>query len=825
MQSPSVFVDVILPLQVQNNFTYSVPAEMEKNVRPGMRVLVQFGKSKFYSALIRRIHQNPPIHPPKGIEEVLDEKPLLDEIHFLFWEWISYYYMCTIGEVMSAALPAGLKMSSETKILLSPRFLEENPNPEKLTDQEFLICDALKKRKTLDVKEAAIILSLKNPQNLLRQMLRSNIINFQEEVRDKYGAKKVTMIKLNEEFEKEEKLNKLLPELEKKSFPQLEIVLHFIREQKDSKNKWLSRNSILKNFKAHALEALIQKNVLTKEIWGFSIAENELKIEPPYSLQGFQSKALADIKEKFTENDVCLLHGITGSGKTEIYCHLIAETLNAGKQVLYLVPEIALTTQLLGRLKKHFGPSLSVFHSRFSGRERLETWQSLNKPEGGESKARVILGARSAVLLPFRNLGLIVVDEEHDSSYKQHDPAPRYHARDAAIYMASLHNAKVVLGTATPCIESYFNATNGKYGLVNLNERFQSVSLPEIKIIDLRNPEEAIGSANCGISASLKIAVEESLKRKEQVILFQNRRGFAPYTECSRCSFVPQCIQCDVSLIYHKTNGKLTCHYCGYSILPLKNCPACGNIHLLHKGLGTQKIEEELSLLIPEAKVKRLDSDAVRGKYAFSQIIESFDAGETDILVGTQMVTKGLDFDQVGLVGVVQADAIIRQPDFRSAERAFQIITQVAGRAGRKNVKGLALIQTSQPENKIFDWVCRNDYSGMYEAVLNERREFGYPPFLRLIHILVISMQYELLQEGATFLAEKIKLRFGNLVLGPAFPHIPRVRGEYRKQILLKIPREFSAQKIRFELLAIFEEFRAEKIYVRVKLKIDVDPN
>lgn len=832
MSRQTLFADVLLPLAVPNLYTYRVPFELNDKVKPGLRAMVQFGKSKFYSALIKNIHENAPPYTAKYVEEILDVQPIVNEKQFAFWDWISNYYLCYRGEVMNAALPGGLKLNSETKLVLATEIDFESEEIKKLSDNEYLLLEALERRNVLTYSEAAQIISLKNPQAVIRHLLGKQLIILHEELKEKYKPKLVSYVKLNEFYKDSEKIKEVFENLEKKAYKQLEVLLFYLKETKHNEEQefeWMKRNLLSKQFDAAVINSLIKKEIFIQQEFETSRLETDAYDLGEKSLSPVQGNGLDEIEAAFKEHTVCLLHGITGSGKTEIYAELIKKTIAQGKQVLYLVPEIALTTQLISRIKKYFGDKVGVYHSRFSENERVEIWNSVlsnqTKKEGfNQTQHQIILGARSALFLPFDNIGLIIVDEEHDSSYKQHDPAPRYHARDAAIYLAGLHKAKVLLGTATPCIETYYNAKQNKYGLVELTERFGNAVLPEIKIIDTRNSESNKETQDNVITAPLFDEIKNTLARKEQVILFQNRRGFAPYTECRACGHVPCCIQCDVSLIYHKATQKLTCHYCGYTTSPPKTCAACGSSDLRYRGFGTQKIEEEIEIMLPDAKIKRMDIDSTRSKNAYKQIIDEFDAGEIDILTGTQMVTKGLDFDNVGLVGILQADHLLSYPDFRSHERAFQLMTQVSGRAGRKDKRGTVLIQTTQPDNKIIEWVIAHNFKQMYGSLVAEREEFLYPPFTRLFNFTFIAKEYDLLNAAAENFGTALKKIFAHRVLGPEFPLVSRIKNEYHKQILLKTERNYSAAQVREYLNKTIADFKADKLFSKVRLKIDVDP-
>jgi primosomal protein N' (replication factor Y) len=838
MQEETLFIDVVLPLAVPNLFTYRVPADMKQAVRIGSRVVVQFGKSKLYTALIRQIHSNPPTaYEARYIESIVDEAPVVNELQFPFWDWIASYYMCHTGEVMNAALPAGLKLSSETKILLNGEYDFSNLDLSILTEKESTVIEALQEQTTMLVSEIADLLKLKNPQPVIRSLREKRLVVNYEEVNERYKPKIVPYVRLTEAFLlDEEKLAKAFDSIEKKAPKQLEALLFYLNKtgninrlrQTIAIERWVKKSELVKVTDTAAVNGLIKKGILEQEEFEISRLKIEREAGKNIELSDLQRKSLQEIRTHFETKQVVLLHGITGSGKTEIYCRLIDETLKQGKQVLFLVPEIALTTQLIYRVRNFFGERVGVYHSRFSENERVEIWNSvagnvnIQDSPGTHTNYDVVLGARSALFLPFTNLGLIIVDEEHDSSYKQHDTAPRYHARDAAIYLAHLQGAKVILGSATPSLETYYNAIEQKFGLVSLNKRFGEASMPDIEAVDTRDgdPKAKFKLFTPQLIDSIKIALD----KKEQIILFQNRRGFAPYTECHTCSWVPHCVQCDVALIYHKSSSRLVCHYCGFSIQPPSTCSACGNSDLRYKGFGTEKIEEEIELLFPDAKTARMDLDSTRSKYAYKQLLDDFEQGNIDILIGTQMVTKGLDFDNVSLVGVISADQALNFPDFRTHEKAFQLMTQVSGRAGRKEVKGKVIIQTSQPQHPIIHLVKEHDYRQFYETQMQDRQQFHYPPFFRIIEFTLISKDLFLLNEGSAQLAAELRKHFHERVLGPEFPLVARIRNEFHKTILLKSEREFSSVKIREYVKIAIQEFNKHELNKKIRIRVDVDP-
>lgn len=839
MENQSLFADVILPLHVPQYYTYRVPRGWEQLVKEGQRVVVPFGpKNKLYSALVRHLHHTPPrVYKAKYMESLLDETPVVNDRQFLLWEWISDYYMCYPGEVMNAALPLGLKLSSESRLLLHPDF---NKEYESLTDKEYLLAEALELRNTVTIEEAGDILGQKIIYPVIKSLIEKKVVLVEEELKQRYKPKMESYISLSASFHDEEKLKELFSKLEKKAPRQLEVLMAFIHHSKHLNNEEVKRSLLLNTVKDGdaALKSLIKKDV-------FEISEREEGRLPKYegeasrqnNLNQEQQLAYEKIKTDFTEKDVVLLHGVTSSGKTEIYVKLIQEAIDDGKQVLYLLPEIALTTQIINRLRKYFGNKINVYHSRFSDNERVEIWNSLLNSElkSHPSSAihhrssdihpppSVILGARSALFLPFSNLGLVIIDEEHENSYKQYEPAPRYHARDAAIMLARIHNAKTLLGSATPAIETYYNSGTGKYGLATLKQRYGGSQLPEIVIADIKEASRK-KLMNSHFSPLLIDNMGEALARKEQVILFQNRRGYAPMVQCSMCGWVPQCSNCDVSLTFHKGRNKLSCHYCGYKQKPPRACEACGNTDLKMKGFGTEKIEDELTLFFPEAKIARMDLDTTRKKNAYQQIISDFESHAIDVLVGTQMVTKGLDFDNVGLVGILSADSMLQFPDFRAYERSYQLMAQVAGRAGRKQKRGRVIIQAFNPGNPVINHVINNDYEAMYREELAERKQYHYPPFYRLIQLTLKHKDRQKVLEGGTRLVQMLKKDFGSRVLGPEFPPVERVRNLYNISILLKMEREASPAKAKELLREALLLFKKMPEYKSVRVVIDVDP-
>jgi len=882
MSRTTLFVDVILPLAVPNLYTYRVPYELNDLIIPGQRVVVQFGKGKLYSALVRTVHENPPKqYSAKYIESILDEQPIVNQKQFELWDWMSQYYMCNIGDVMVAALPGGLKLSSETQIVLSPEY-QVSSTKHSLSEKEYSIIEALEVRNVLSLNDVSEIIEQKTVYPVIKLLIEKGVVIIQEELKEKYRPKIESFVTITEYADNEENLKNIFSLLEKKAPKQLDVVMAYInlskRYSKDRQE--VKKSDIIKVVEGAeaALRSLIKKNVFEiyeREVGRFASFENENKIsklndvqqQVYHSIQEFfgwkKNKNSGDRRQKIEvgntseielpqseilessivnqqssiQKDVVLLHGVTSSGKTEIYVKLIEQTIAEGKQVLYLLPEIALTTQIINRLRKYFGDTVGVYHSKFNESERVEVWKNIlnskfqisnSKLEKTNLKSEIsnfklIVGARSALFLPYSNLGLVIVDEEHDTSYKQFDPAPRYNARDAAIYLAHIHKAKTLLGSATPCLESYYNAQEGKYGMVEINQRFGGVQMPEILIADVKEATHK-KQMKSHFTPLLLDTVALALQDKEQVVLFQNRRGFAPQLECNMCAWVPHCVNCDVSLTFHKASNQLRCHYCGYAIKPPSKCAACGDTNIKMKGFGTEKIEEELSIFFPKAKIARMDLDTTRSKFAHQHIIQDFEDGNIDILVGTQMVTKGLDFDNVSMVGILNADSMLNFPDFRSFERSYQLMAQVSGRAGRKSKRGKVIIQTQNPDHMIIQDVIQNNFLSMYSSQLLDRKNFNYPPYHRLIEITLIHSDVEMVNASSKFLADQLKQHFQKRVLGPEFPLVSRVRNLYHKNILLKIERDASVAQVKKVVNDLLIQFKINKDYKSVRVQMDVDP-
>jgi primosomal protein N' (replication factor Y) (superfamily II helicase) len=824
MERQTLFVDVMLPLPVKGLYTYRVPYAMNDMIVPGIRVAVQFGKKKLYTALVKEVHEKVPRgYIPKYILSVIDEKPIVNSLQFKFWDWISSYYMCHPGEVMNAALPSAFKLASESKIRLHPAF---SPGDANLSQKEALIAEALIHRDQLTIKDASDITGQLKILPLINTLIEKQVIILEEELQDRHRPRTEHFVMLAEAFHKDAALREVFDKLEKRAYKQLELLMTYIRlASGGNEYRWIGKTALIKTAEAshQQFNELARKGIFITEEREVSRLEDSPAGSEAGGIvfNGQQEKALTEIQASFREKDVCLLHGVTSSGKTEIYIKLIEDTLKQGRQVLYLLPEIALTTQIINRLRKYFGEKVGVYHSRYNEGERAEIWNRVNRKN--DDSYSLILGARSAVFLPFSNLGLVIVDEEHDQSYKQHDPAPRYHARDAAIYLAGLHAARSLLGTATPSFESYSNASRGKYGLVEITKRYRDLLMPEILVADFRR-EKRNKTGPAYFTKMLLDHIGEALENNEQVILFQNRRGFAPRLECDVCAWVPMCIRCDISLTYHKKADHLRCHYCGYSTSVPAECEHCGSSRVLMRGLGTEKIEEELAVIFPEAAIRRMDLDTTRSKHGHYQIIQAFENREIDILVGTQMVTKGLDFDHVSVVGIMNADSMINFPDFRSYERSFQLMAQVAGRAGRKNRRGKVIIQTFRPKHPVIADVAGNDYLNLFNSQMAERRRFQYPPYYRLIMVSMLYKDYRLLNRAAKELASRLHTSFPKQVLGPEYPLVSRIKNQYIKQILIKTSRNESIVAVKELLDKRLNEYAGLKEFRQVRIRIDVDP-
>lgn len=821
------FADVILPLHLPQCYTYRVPFEYNEDIKVGQRVAVQFGAKRVYSAIVRRIHrQAPDYRTVKYISAILDSQPIVTETQLEFWEWIAGYYMCYTGDVMAVALPSAYRLESESVVLVHPDFSGELEN---LSENEIKILEVLSRENAIAVSEVSKIIDTQKIMPVIKTMIEKKIIILEEEIRQRYTPKTETYLMLNPVYLDPEKGKELFDTLEKKpsAQKQLNVLLAFLKASRlghePVQKKVFTKD---KNLSLSAMNTLIKHGVLTsydKQVSRLADFE-EITSADTIKLTGQQQDAFDKIDiSNPGSHDTTLVYGVTSSGKTELYIKLMNEVVKQGKQVLYLLPEIALTAQIINRLRKYFGTKVGVYHSKFTPNERAEVWKKTISDDK-EDRYQILLGARSAMFLPFRDLGLVIIDEEHDSSYKQYEPAPRYNARDSAIYLARLCNAKAVLGTATPSIETFYNAKNGKYALVEMPLRYGETELPEIEIVDMKKEPDAAKSQS-HFSKKLLSAIGEALENHEQVILFQNRRGFSLHVECHTCKWIPECKNCDVSLVYHKQTGTLRCHYCGYSVPVPHECPECHSTYLEMKGFGTERIEDELSILFPEAHIARLDLDTTSGKKnRYADIISDFEERNIDILVGTQMVTKGLDFDNVSVVGIMSADNMLSFPDFRAFERSFQQMTQVSGRAGRRGRRGKVLIQTYRPEHRVLRNVMENDFLSMYESQITERNAFKYPPYHKLIYIIMKHPEADVLDKASDELSARLRLFLGNRVVGPEYPMVSRVRNLFVKNIMIRLERNVALAAVKQKIMALIEETLQKKEYGRLRILPDVDP-
>lgn len=826
MERKTFFVDVLLPLPLSTNFTYRVPMELEDRVCVGLRVVVSLGR-KLLSGIVIDVHTQTPSVQTKYILDVLDCSPIITKQQLDLWKWIADYYLCTLGEVMAVALPSAFKLSGETSVILDEQF---NGDISGLSSLEIQVIDLVNTHHEINLSKISKLTGLAKIFPLINTLVEKQILRVVEDVKDPYKPKKEQIIYLNFSIQQEEKLLETIDKLgcSVRTEKQVKLLMAFItllRERGLTYSDGIKKKELLEkaDVSISSLQTLLKNNILEERSVQVSrLIDVENDITKSVQLTQIQEKAYQEILHKFQDKDTVLLHGVTGSGKTEIYTKLIEDTLAKGKQVLYLLPEIALTSQIINRLRKYFGHKVGVYHSRFNEFERVEIWNRVLNADTASQQYSLILGARSALLLPYKNLGLIIVDEEHDGSYKQQDPAPRYQARDCAIVLSSFHRAKTLLGTATPSLESYFNAKQGKYGLVNLEQRFSQNSLPEIwieNLVEARKQKKMTGP----FSQFLIDNIAEALAKKEQIILFQNRRGYAVRQFCNTCQTMPTCIHCDVTLTYHKRSNLLKCHYCGYAIDVPVSCPHCGSVDIEMKGFGTERIEENLAEIFPDAIVDRMDMDTTRSKNAYQRIISNFENHKTDILVGTQMVTKGLDFDRVSVVGILDADSLISFPDFRSFERAFQILSQVSGRAGRKDIPGKVIIQSYQPWHPALHYVVSNNYLDMYLNQIEERKTFHYPPIYRLIKVTLKDENLQMVNAAAEELHFPFSLFFQNMVLGPEFPLVSKIQNNYLKDFWFKFPKDNTLVFRKKVLKDIIEDFQKHSAYKKVRIIINVD--
>lgn len=816
IDAPAWYADVIVPLYLPKTLTWSVPSELLDKIKTGYRVEVQVGKQKRYAGIVKKLHQNAPQgFDPKPVIQVIDESQVVTAEQLNLWAWIAHYYMCSEGEVMLAALPTHLKLSSETILQYHEG---HHTDPAELTDREYLVAEALEVKQELSMSEVQKLLDSSHVMPVVKRLIEKRICSAREAMQEKYKEKTETIIRLNPQYQNEAELEALINAWTKapKQLDLLLAYLHFSRTEGE-----VTRTGLLKkaNVTGAILDGLLKKEILLQEVRSTDrLPMLPKSIELDFTLSAMQQKALQEVKSSFDNHTVCLLHGVTGSGKTQVYLDLLSAEIRKGNQCLYLLPEIALTAQVIRKLRQHFGGFVAVYHSKFNPNERVELW---NKVRTGE--VQVVLGSRSALFLPFQKLALIVVDEEHDPSYKQQEPPPRYHARDAAIFYAVQVGAKVLLGSATPSIESYYNAIQGKYGLVEMMERFGEVDLPSIELVDMKSipAKERKGMI---ITPILRQAMADTLKAGRQVIVFQNRRGYTPYQICATCGWIPKCNQCDVSLTYHKSTYKLQCHYCGTSYPVVKTCAQCGHQSFLQRSFGTEQLQEVIRELLPDAAVARMDTDSVRGKHSHDNLIRQFEDQKIDILTGTQMVVKGLDFDHVGLVGIPDADGILHFSDFRVNERAFQMIEQVSGRAGRKGEAGRVIIQLSNTQHPLLPMLIAHDYKSFFAAEINSRKEFFYPPFSRLIVLQAKHKDKHTCERAMTFLATFLNQKYSGHIIGPSEPGIARVRSFFIMECLLKLPPNTKIlNDCKAYIRAAISEMLMHDEFKRVWITADVD--
>ncbi len=822
------FVDVLLPVPIPKLFTYRVPLELNNQVQVGCRVIVQFGKQRVVTGIIGVIHETPPDqYQAHYILELLDDDPVINRIQLKLFKWMADYYACTMGEALNVALPSGLKLTSESHIQLNPVIQHEDTKKE-YAEKELLLLEALKERQTLSYNDVSDILGQKSIYHIIKSLIQKEAILIYEKVKERYKPKLVKKIRLADKYVYDKEILQLLFKQLEKNPKQVDVVLKYLqavpvyRTPESNRNGLAKSDIITQDISESSLNTLIKKEVF--EEFEIQIARFQLDAVLPENakvqLTEDQERAKAEILEQFDTTSTVLLHGITGSGKTEIYVDLIQNALQSGGQVLYLLPEIALTTQIVSRLQKIFGDKMGVYHSKFSDNERVEVWQGVLS-----GKFSFVVGVRSAVLLPFDNLSLIIIDEEHETSYKQFDPAPRYHARDLALVLGSLHHAKTLMGSATPSMESYYHAKSGKFGLVTLKKRYGNAQLPDMELVDTRQ-EKKRKTMHEDFSSVLLNEMKGIIEKKEQAIIFQNRRGYAPYIMCEECAHIPKCVQCDVSLTYHQYSKELRCHYCGYKENVPQRCNACGATRLKTSGYGTEKLEEEVQLLLPESKVQRMDLDTTRKKNSYQLIIDSFSEGAIDILIGTQMVSKGLDFDRVSLVGILDVDRMIHFPDFRSFERTYQLITQVSGRSGRRDKVGKVIIQTANTKQPILQKIVSSDYEGLFKEEMDERASYLYPPYVRLIKLTAKNLDKQICDKAAQQLVNALKDDLGSKrVLGPEEPVIGKIRNQYLMQILIKMERDkINLQAVKEIIKERCLQITQDKHLKKTSVTIDVDP-
>jgi len=825
-QLAHTYAAVILPVPLAGTFTYEIPEHLIGRAAVGMRVIVQFGKRRLLSGIIRNISDNPGSYPnPKTIIELPDDQPILHSIHLLFWDWIAAYYLCTPGEVMVAALPSLLRLESETSIAVHPAW---NRNAESLSDAEYLVMEALRYADKLPVSKISDITGLKNVFNLLQGLIEKEVVMTNETIADTYRPKTVKMVRLHQDYQQEEPLQELFAALEKRAFKQLTILMFYVQQQGiDQQNHAMRKQELVEasGSSSAAMNALIEKGVFVEfeeEVSRLG-SHDHTREQEALVLSELQESALQMIRGGFAEQKPVLLHGVTGSGKTEIYIRLIYEAIQQGEQVLYLLPEIALTSQIIERLRSYFGNQVQVSHSRSSDQQRAELYGRLAGFSGKPEDPFVLVGARSALFLPLKNLGLVIVDEEHDHSFKQFDPAPRYQARDAALMLARLSDARIILGSATPAIESSYNAQMGKYHLVQLTQRYGEGRMPEVVVADVAEATRR-REMHSHYTPQLIDKIKNALAQRLQVILFQNRRGFSLRLYCQDCGWHPGCPHCDVTLTYHKFLDRLKCHYCGHMTNVPPSCHECGSKAIRTSGFGTEKIEEEIAILFPGARLARMDLDTTRARNAHQKIIHEFSNRQTDILIGTQMVSKGLDFSHVAVVGVMNADSMIAFPDFRAFERSFQHIVQVSGRAGRQSQSGVVVIQTSRPSHDVIRLAASANYAAMFELQIAERRQFNYPPFSRLIRVVIKSRITNLLAQASITIAQQLRASLADPVLGPEYPVVSKIKDEFIRHILIKLANDHDLKRKKALIQRIIQNGQQNAEFRKVKFIVDVDP-
>ena len=812
----SFYIDVILPIPIDQLFCYEITNNEFDFIKPGSRVSVPFGKSRIISGIVSKLHQErPQSYDVKPIHQIIDEIPIINKNQLNFWNWMSKYYMCTVGEVMKASIPSVLLIESETIISLNKKTVF---NQNDLSDDEFLIYEALLKGVELSIHEISEILNKKNVFKIIQSLNDKFIIEIDEKLYSKYKPKLKRHVEFNKEFTTIISVSETRKDLNR-SPKQLDL---FNKLLKLNLKEFISVEDLKKisDSSSNLIKELIDKNILLEHFIEINRFENSISTTSPINkLSKSQEVAYKQIVMSFKKDKPVLFHGVTSSGKTEVYVKLIAEALKDNNQVLYLVPEIALTTQVVKRLTNFFGNKVLVYHSGYSINQRVEVWNKISASE----TSQLIIGARSSLLMPFNNLKLIIVDEEHEQSYKQQEPSPRYHARDASLILSRIFKSNILLGSATPSVESYNNAVVlNKYNLVELKNRYNDVLMPVVDLIDLKL-KYAKKLMNGHFSDSLIDEIFNTVSQHKQVILYQNRRGFSPIVECEDCGVSPSCINCDVSLTFHLNTNSLKCHYCGYGIPLINKCNSCHSSNIITVGFGTEQVEEEVKALFPNFRVKRLDYDTTRKKNSFEKLISDFENQKIDILIGTQMITKGLDFNNVKLVGILNADNSLNFPDFRAYERSFQLIQQVAGRAGRSLERGKVFVQTYNPKHKILQNIINDDYLSMFEGEILDRVKYNYPPNCKLIKITLKHKDYLIINESSDWLGKYLKQFFKKNILGPEFPHVIRVRNKFQKNILIKIQKNQSLTKTKNIIIKSKESLSTIAKFRSVQLIINVD--